>query len=57
MVFEFYRPLEERVAHLPGVQAAGFISILPSKAGETTATYTLPAAAVSKNKEMLRKAA
>jgi putative ABC transport system permease protein len=25
----FYRPLEERVSHLPGVQAAGLISILP----------------------------
>ena len=26
---EYYRPLEERVRHLPGVQAAGFINILP----------------------------
>ncbi len=25
----FYRPLEERVSHLPGVQAAGLISLLP----------------------------
>jgi predicted permease len=29
MLGDFYRPLEERVAHLPGVQAAGFISLLP----------------------------
>ncbi len=26
---DFYRPLEERVRHLPGVQAAGFINLLP----------------------------
>ena len=26
---DFYRPLEERVSHLPGVQAAGFIDLLP----------------------------
>jgi predicted permease len=26
---DFYRPLEERVSHLPGVQAAGLISLLP----------------------------
>ena len=25
----FYKPLEERVEHLPGVQAAGFINLLP----------------------------
>jgi putative ABC transport system permease protein len=25
----FYKPLEERVSHLPGVQAAGFINLLP----------------------------
>jgi predicted permease len=25
----FYRPLEERVSHLPGVKAAGFINMLP----------------------------
>jgi len=28
-VSEFYRPLEERVSHLPGVQAAGLINLLP----------------------------
>ncbi len=26
---DFYRPLEERVSHLPGVKAAGFINLLP----------------------------
>jgi putative ABC transport system permease protein len=26
---DFYRPLEERVSHLPGVQAAGLIDMLP----------------------------
>ena len=26
---DFYRPLEERVSHLPGVKAAGLISLLP----------------------------
>jgi predicted permease len=26
---DFYRPLEERVSHLPGVHAAGLISLLP----------------------------
>ncbi|MGO9336959.1 MAG: ABC transporter permease [Terracidiphilus sp.] len=29
MLSSFYRPLEERVSHLPGVQAAGFINLLP----------------------------
>ena len=29
MVGSFYKPLEERVSHLPGVQAAGFNSLLP----------------------------
>jgi predicted permease len=29
MQADFYRPLEERVSHLPGVEAAGFISLLP----------------------------
>jgi predicted permease len=29
MLTTFYKPLEERVGHLPGVQAAGFINILP----------------------------
>jgi predicted permease len=28
-VGDFYQPLEERVSHLPGVQAAGLISLLP----------------------------
>jgi predicted permease len=29
MLIDFYKPLEERVSHLPGVQAAGLISLLP----------------------------
>ena len=29
IVGEFYKPLEERVRHLPGVQAAGLINVLP----------------------------
>jgi predicted permease len=29
MLDSFYRPLEERVSHLPGVQAAGIINLLP----------------------------
>ena len=29
MQSSFYRPLEERVDHLPGVRAAGFINLLP----------------------------
>jgi predicted permease len=29
MLTAFYKPLEERVSHLPGVRAAGFINILP----------------------------
>ena len=29
MIADFYRPLEERVSHLPGAQAAGFIDVLP----------------------------
>jgi predicted permease len=28
-VSDFYRPLEERVSHLPGVKAAGLINLLP----------------------------
>jgi predicted permease len=29
MLDSFYRPLEEKVSHLPGVQAAGIINLLP----------------------------
>ena len=39
----FYRPLEERVGHLPGVEAAGFINILPIESGEAIRMFTSPA--------------
>ena len=29
MLTSFYQPLEERVSHIPGVRAAGFINLLP----------------------------
>jgi putative ABC transport system permease protein len=29
LIADFYQPLEERVRHLPGVQAAGLINVLP----------------------------
>jgi len=29
VLISFYKPLEERISHLPGVQAAGFINMLP----------------------------
>jgi predicted permease len=29
MIADFYRPLEEKVSHLPGAKAAGFIDVLP----------------------------
>ncbi len=32
MLADFYRPLEERVRHIPGVQSAGLISLLPVEA-------------------------
>jgi len=54
MVFEFYRPLEERVAHLPGVQAAGFISILPIESwGDNSDVHIAGQPPYPKNKEML----
>ena len=54
MVFEFYRPVEERIAHLPGVQAAGFISILPIESwGNNSDVHIAGQPPYPKNKEML----
>jgi predicted permease len=54
MVFEFYRPVEERIAHLPGVQAAGFISLLPIESwGNNSDVHIAGQPPYPKNKEML----
>jgi predicted permease len=54
MVFEFYRPLEERISHLPGVQAAGFISILPIESwGNNSDVHIAGQPPYPKNQEML----
>ena len=54
MVIEFYRPLEERIAHLPGVEAAGFISILPIESwGNNSDVHIAGQPPYPKNQEML----
>jgi hypothetical protein len=54
MVFEFYRPVEERVAHLPSVQAAGFISLLPIESwGDNSDVHIAGQPPYPKNQEML----
>jgi predicted permease len=54
MVLEFYRPLEERISHLPGVQAAGFISLLPIESwGNNSDAHIAGQPAYPKNQEML----
>jgi hypothetical protein len=56
MVLEFYRPLEERISHLPGVQAAGFISLLPIESWGTTAMCISPASRlIRKTRKCWRK--
>jgi predicted permease len=54
MVLEFYRPLEERISHLPGVQAAGMISLLPIESwGNNGDVHIAGQPAYPKNQEML----
>jgi len=54
MVYDFYRPLEERIGRLPGVQAAGFISNLPIESWGTNGDVHIAGQpAYPKNQEML----
>ena len=54
MVFEFYRPLEERISHLPGVEAAGFNSLLPIESwGNNSDVHIAGQPAYPKSQEML----
>jgi predicted permease len=54
MVLEFYRPLEERISHLPGVQAAGLVSLLPIESwGNNSEAHIAGQPAYPKNQEML----
>lgn len=54
MVLEFYRPLEERINHLPGVQAAGLVSLLPIESwGNNSDAHIAGQPAYPKNQEML----
>jgi predicted permease len=54
MVFEFYRPLEERIGRLPGVQAAGFISVLPIESwGNNSDVHIAGQPAYPANQQML----
>jgi predicted permease len=54
MVVEFYRPLEERISHLPGVEAAGFNSLLPIESwGNNSDLHIAGQPAYPKNQEML----
>jgi predicted permease len=54
MVFAFYRPLEERIGRLPGVQAAGFISLLPIESwGNNSDVHIAGQPPYPKDQEML----
>jgi putative ABC transport system permease protein len=51
---DFYKPLEERVSHLPGVQAAGLIDILPIESwGNNSDIHIAGQPPYPKNQEML----
>ena len=54
MVADFYKPLEERVRQLPGVQAAGLINILPIQGwGSNSDIHIAGQPPYPKNQEML----
>jgi predicted permease len=54
MLSAFYQPLEERVSQLPGVQAAGFINILPiENAGSNSDIHIAGQPPYPPNQEML----
>lgn len=54
VVSEIYRPLLERVSHLPGVRAAGFISLLPIQNwGSNSDIHIAGQPAYPPNQEML----
>ena len=53
-IASFYRPLEERVRKLPGVEAAGFINLLPIESwGSNSDTHIAGQPPYPKNQEML----
>jgi len=54
VVSSFYKPLEERVRHLPGVQAAGLINVLPIESwGNNSDLHIAGQPPYPKNQEML----
>ena len=54
MLVDFYRPLEERVQHLPGVEAAGLISLLPiESSGSNSEVHIAGQPPYPPNQEML----
>jgi predicted permease len=54
MIGDFYRPLEERVSHLPGVRAAGVISMLPiEESGSNSDIHIAGQPPYPPNQEML----
>jgi predicted permease len=54
MQTDFYRPLEDRVSHLPGVRAAGLISLLPiEQYGSNSDIHIAGQPAYPPNQEML----
>ncbi|MGD0731301.1 MAG: ABC transporter permease [Terracidiphilus sp.] len=54
MIFDFYRPLEDRISRLPGVEAAGFNSLLPIESwGNNSEVQIAGQPPYPKNQEML----
>ena len=54
MLVDFYKPLEEKVSHLPGVRAAGLISMLPiEESGSNSDIHIAGQPPYPPNQEML----
>jgi predicted permease len=54
MLVDFYKPLEEKVSHLPGVRAAGLISMLPiEESGSNSEIHIAGQPPYPLNQEML----